>query len=248
MRTAIIIPARLAAARLPGKPLRILGKVPLVVRVAQQAQKCQHVDDVVVATDASEVLEAVTAHGLAAVITRADHASGTDRVAEAAASLGVDYVVNLQGDEPFVDPDDLRTVAMALKSSKTDMVTLCAPITDPAELHDPDVVKVVSRDDGQALYFSRAPIPFARDASLGPAGTFRHIGIYGYTRAALNRLATSPTHPVERRESLEQLRALAMGMSIAVLPARTTARGIDTEDDLAWARRRVESLGEAAFP
>lgn len=248
MRTAIVIPARLGATRLPGKPLLTLGGVPLVVRVARQARKCKHAGEIVVATDSQQIADAVTSHGERAVLTSAAHQSGTDRVAEAVAQLAPDFVLNVQGDEPFVDPVDLDVLASALESGGPDMVTLERPITTREELLDPNVVKVVVTDERRALYFSRAPVPYDRSGGADFTGARRHVGVYGYTRDALRRMTRAPVHPMERREGLEQLRALAMGMHIEVLPARTAGRGIDTEEDLAWARARVESLGEAAFP
>jgi 3-deoxy-manno-octulosonate cytidylyltransferase (CMP-KDO synthetase) len=245
---AIVIPARLAATRLPGKPLVELGGLPLIVRVERQARKARLAARVLVATDAREVLDAVSRHGGDAVMTGTQHASGTDRVAEVAARIDAEILVNLQGDEPFLQPSDLDAVIDALMASDADMATLRVPIDDHDDLDDPNVVKVVCRDDGRALYFSRAPIPFDRDKDLHGPGAHRHLGIYAYRRAALERLAATPVHPLERRERLEQLRALATGMTIAVCDGRTTARGIDTREDLAWARARVEKLGEDAFP
>jgi len=248
MRTVIVIPARLDSTRLPHKALEILGGVPIIARTAAQARKSRRADRVLIATDAPTIAEAVTAHGGEAVLTREDHASGTDRVAEAVDPLDAELIVNLQGDEPFVDPADLDALFEALETTGADLATLRAPIGTIAEWHDPNVVKVVSRDDGTALYFSRAPIPFDRAESGDVGGAFRHIGVYGYRRSALIRLSQTPAHQLERRERLEQLRALALGMTIAVIDARTDALGIDTKEDLTRARARVEELGEAAFP
>lgn len=203
---------------------------------------------VAVATDSAQIFDAVSSYGLRAIMTRSDHRSGTDRVAEAAEQLPCDHVINAQGDEPFIDPRDMTALAEALRHGSCDMVTLKRPITDRQDLDNPNVTKVVTRDDGTALYFSRAPIPFDRRGDLPVTGTFRHIGVYGFRRQALNALCSRGPHPLEEREGLEQLRALAMGLAIAVLPANTDARGIDTEEDLTWARDRVARLGEAAFP
>ncbi|MBI5509354.1 MAG: 3-deoxy-manno-octulosonate cytidylyltransferase [Deltaproteobacteria bacterium] len=248
MRTAIVIPARLAATRLPNKPLALLGDTPLVVRTMRQAMKCRSATRVIVATDSDAIAAAVRAHGGTPMLTRAEHSSGTDRIAEVAADLDVDLVLNLQGDEPFVDPGDLETVIDGLASQTVEMATLKAPVEDDDALQNPNVVKVVSRDDHQALYFSRAPIPFARHGGAPLTGVWRHVGVYGYRKDALLRLAATPPHFLEQREGLEQLRALALGFRILVLAARGRARGIDTEDDLLWARARVSELGEAAFP
>ncbi len=248
MRTAIIIPARLAATRLPNKPLALLGDKPVVVRTLAQAQKCLHVDVVAVATDSEAIAAAVRAHGGMAVMTAAHHTCGTERVAEAAQALDVDLVVNLQGDEPFIDPRDLDTVIAGLRSRDVEMATLSAPITELADFLNPNVVKVVTRSDDTALYFSRAPIPYERAQTGSLDNARRHVGVYGYRRSALKTLAAAPPHPLEKRESLEQLRALAMGMRILVLPAVAVTRGIDTPEDLTWAQARFALAGEAAFP
>jgi 3-deoxy-manno-octulosonate cytidylyltransferase (CMP-KDO synthetase) len=248
MHNVIVIPARLESTRLPHKPLENLGGAPLIARTVAQAKKCRRAERVLVATDATEVAEAVRAHGGDAVLTRADHQSGTDRVAEAIEDTDAELIVNLQGDEPFVEPSDLDALFGALDSVDADMATLRAPIETPADWLDPNVVKVVTRNDGTALYFSRAPIPFDRSEVGGLETVFRHVGVYGYRRAALSRLSAAPTHALERRERLEQLRALALGMRITVLDARTRALGIDTHEDLTRARMRVNELGEAAFP
>ncbi len=202
----------------------------------------------VVATDAPEIVEVVKSHGGDVVMTRADHQSGTDRVAEVVKARNYDLVVNVQGDEPFIDPRDLAAIAGALRSGKSDMATLVRPIDNRDDFMNPNVVKAVVRDDGQALYFSRAEIPFDRHGGHIFEGALRHIGVYGYTRGALERLTSAEVHPMERREGLEQLRALAIGMSIQTIRAESRGHGIDTEDDLNWARAEVARLGEAAFP
>jgi 3-deoxy-manno-octulosonate cytidylyltransferase (CMP-KDO synthetase) len=248
MRTAIVIPARLGATRLPNKPLAELGGVPLVICTARQARKCRVAGRIIIATDDATIARAAKAHGIEAMMTRADHPSGTDRVAEAVTGLEAEWVLNLQGDEPFIDPADLDALFTALAQSGADLATLRAPLADAADLANPNVVKVVCRDDGLALYFSRAPIPFERAQTGSVTQVFRHLGVYGYRRAALLRLARTPPHPLELRESLEQLRALAIGLSIAVVTARTVSRGIDTPEDLTWARKRVQEMGDAAFP
>ena len=248
MRTAIVIPARLAATRLPDKPLALIGGRPLVVRTLLQAQKCRGVDTVIVATDSPAIFTAVRSHGGTAMMTRADHASGTDRVAEVVHAIDAELVVNLQGDEPFVNPRDLETIIAGLKRDVTGLVTLRAPIGNTADFASPNVVKVVVNADDLALYFSRAPIPFERQQRGDLTGVWRHVGVYGYRREALFELAETSPQPLEIREGLEQLRALTLGIPILVLPAETLARGIDTAEDLAWARARYEELGEAAFP
>ena len=248
MRTVGIIPARLAAERLPRKPLVMLGDLPLVVRVLKQVERASKLDQVVVATDSQEILDSVQAHGGHAVMTSAAHPSGTDRVSEAAGLTQADLVVNIQGDEPFVDPKDIDRVVEALEQDPSSAVTLMTPIGDESELHDPNAVKVVTGDRGQALYFSRAPIPFDRRKTGNLAQAHRHLGLYGYSKEILKRWTELPPHPLEQIEALEQLRALAAGINIRVLITQSCLRGIDTHDDLAWARERLEKLGEAAFP
>jgi 3-deoxy-manno-octulosonate cytidylyltransferase (CMP-KDO synthetase) len=247
MRILIVIPARLQATRLPNKPLAPLGGLPLVVRVARQAQKARRASGVIIATDAPEVREAAAKHGLEARLTSAAHQSGTDRVAEIARGTDCDAVLNVQGDEPFIEPRDLDDLCDALAKG-AEMVTLWAPL-ERGEHADPNVVKVVTDDAGRALYFSRATIPFTRDGgNAGQELGKKHVGVYGYRRGVLERLVSAPVHPLEACEKLEQLRALALGVPITVLAARTRARGIDTPDDLRWAQERIDRLGEAAFP
>lgn len=246
MRTVIVIPARLAAQRLPHKPLAALGGLPLVVRVAQQAKKAD-VGPVIVATDSPQIVKAVEAHGHEARLTSPQHPSGTDRVAEVAAQLSAEVVINLQGDEPFIDPRDLVAVAEMLEDPELHMATLRVPLRSVDQLHDPNVVKVITNNRQHALYFSRAPIPYPRTNQGSVEGCFAHLGVYGYRREALLELASAPVHPLEEREKLEQLRALARGYRIGVQTAHTAARGIDTLADLERARAYVQALGEAAF-
>ena len=248
MRTVGIIPARLAAERLPRKPLVMLGDLPLVIRVLKQVERASQLDHVVVATDSQEILEVVQAHGGHAVMTSNAHESGTDRVSEAAALTDADLVVNIQGDEPFVDPHDIDQVVVALKQDPSAAVTLMTPIHESRELLDPNAVKVVVGNAGQALYFSRAPIPFDRRKSGRLDQAHRHLGLYGYSAAVLKRWTELPAHPLEQIEALEQLRALAAGITIRVLITQSCLRGIDTSEDLAWAQERLDRLGEEAFP
>lgn len=248
MRSAIVIPARLGSTRLAQKMLLPLAGLPLVVRTAKQAQKCRNAGHVIVATDSPEIQKAVVAHGVEVMLTRSEHQSGSDRVAEVAQKIQADVYLNLQGDEPFAHPRDLEKLIDELTQSKPDMVTLRTPIVSTEELQNPSVVKVVSRDDGTALYFSRANIPFDRSGSSGYSGVFRHIGVYGYQHATLVRLAEIPPHALELREGLEQLRALARGLTIKVVDAQGAGKGIDTAEDFKWAEQNVRTLGAAAFP
>jgi 3-deoxy-manno-octulosonate cytidylyltransferase (CMP-KDO synthetase) len=252
MSTLIVIPARLGATRLPRKPLRLLGGEPLIVRVWERVTGMNLADRVVVATDSSEVAQAARSAGAQVMMTREDHPSGTDRVAEVANSIdfrGYDAFVNVQGDEPFIDGDAIRGALAQVTSGAFPLGT--AACRAGAEiLANPDVVKVVADATGRAMYFSRAPIPFLRDPGDRAArdGLVRqHLGIYAYTRDALNRWVSLPPHPLELSERLEQLRALADGlaMGVAVVPHAAGARGIDTEADLVTANSRWNSAHQA---
>jgi len=238
MSTLIVIPARLGATRLPRKPLRLLGGEPLIVRVWERVSAMNIGDRVVVATDSSEVAGAARSAGAQVAMTRDDHPSGTDRVAEVANSAefrGYDAFVNVQGDEPFIGADAVSGALSHVTSGKFPLGT--AACRAGAEiLANPDVVKVVTDTQGRALYFSRAPIPFLRDPADRAARDgliLQHLGIYAYTRDALNRWVSLPQNALEVIERLEQLRALADGvaMGVALVPP-TQGRGIDTEEDL----------------
>lgn len=243
----VVIPARMASSRLPNKPLADIAGLPMVVRVARQAERSQ-ADRVLVATDHPDVCAACARHGIEAVMTRADHASGTDRIAEVVDRLGLAddrVLVNLQGDEPLIDPLLIDRVAGLLANGQAEMATLAHPIADAAEMFNPNVVKAVVDRAGRALYFSRAPIPFARDGfavdrSQLPADlpVLRHIGIYAYRAGFLKTYAALQPAPLETCEVLEQLRALWYGYSIAVATvAEAPAAGVDTPEDLERVRR-----------
>ena len=247
----VAIPARMGATRLPGKPLRLLGGEPLVLHVARRALAAG-ADEVVVATDSTRVADALSGRGVTVCMTRVDHASGTDRLAECATLLGWDdarIVVNLQGDEPFAPPEGIRAVAQCLAASGAEMATLAAPIEDLATLFDPNAVKIVRAANGDALYFSRAPLPWDRDRfsheRIGALadGWLRHIGIYAYRAGFLRRFAAMPPGRLERIEALEQLRALEAGLRIAVgvTPVAFPA-GVDTEADLVRAEHLLATL------
>ena len=248
MKTLAVIPARLGASRLPRKPLRLVGGVPLVVRVWERVLAFGVANEVVVATDSDEIATVVRGAGGMAVMTSPSHPSGTDRVAEVAAMrqyCAYDAFLNVQGDEPFVSEEALSRVAWLVASGRFPLGTVAAPATDEV-LALPDVVKVVMGDDGRALYFSRAPIPWLRDHHDAPlrAGIIRqHIGVYAYTRDALAAWVALPPHPLERIERLEQLRPLAAGyaMGVAVV-GELPARGVDTEEDLVRANARWTEL------
>lgn len=255
MTTLAVIPARLGASRLPRKPLRLLGGAPLVVRVWERVRAIGVADRIVVATDSAEVAAAVTDAGAECVLTRADHPSGTDRVAEVAARpefSGVRTVVNVQGDEPFVSADAVRGAVGVVSSGRFPLGTAAAR-AGAAILGDPNIVKVVAADDGRAMYFSRASVPHLRDDADASARRRRdacvrqHIGVYAYTPEALAAWVALPTHALEEIERLEQLRPLAAGIAMGVaLVAHPPERGIDTEDDLARANAAWHSAAAAA--
>jgi 3-deoxy-manno-octulosonate cytidylyltransferase (CMP-KDO synthetase) len=239
--TLIVIPARLAATRLPRKPLRLLGGKPLVLRVWERVARWQVADRIVIATDSAEVATAASEAGAECVMTAADHPSGTDRVAEVAglpAYREFDVVVNVQGDEPFVPEAAVRGAAAVVVDRRYPLGTAVAPAAREA-LESPDIVKVVCADDGRAMYFSRAPIPFVRDRAddaLLRHTARHHIGVYAYSRDALARWVALPPHALERLERLEQLRPLAAGIAMGTaLVSEPAPVGIDTEDDLARA-------------
>jgi 3-deoxy-manno-octulosonate cytidylyltransferase (CMP-KDO synthetase) len=236
--TLAVIPARLAATRLPRKPLRLLAGVPLVVRVWERVQSLRVADRCVIATDSTDVQRAAHDAGADCVLTRADHPSGTDRVAEVASSTEYgryEVVLNVQGDEPFIRADALRGAIACVAERRFELGTAAAHA--PASiLSSPHVVKVVCADDGRALYFSRAGIPALREAgdrTVAEGEIRQHIGVYAYTPDALRRWVSLPEHPLERIERLEQLRPLAAGMAMGVATVgRAPPGGIDTEEDL----------------
>jgi 3-deoxy-manno-octulosonate cytidylyltransferase (CMP-KDO synthetase) len=229
------IPARWGSSRLPGKPLLPLAGKPMVQHVYERAAAAAGVSRVVVLTDDERIAAAVAAFGGEHELTPADCASGTDRIAWAARAWDAAAVVNVQGDEPLVDPAAIARLALHLRAHPEDgMVTLAVPATGE-ELGNPHAVKVVLDREGYALYFSRAGIPYPRGEEGAPA--VRHLGLYGYRRETLLRLAALPPTPLERRESLEQLRALENGIRLRVLMVESAAPGVDTAEDAARAER-----------
>ena len=244
-RPIAIIPARFQSTRLPGKPMALIGGVPMICHVAERTRRAHGLARVLVATDDARVEAAVRAAGGEAVMTRADHPSGTDRLAEVARGLDAAVVVNVQGDLPLLDPAmvDALVARMAAEPGLA-MATLASPIHDQTEWRSPHVVKVVAGADGRALYFSRSPIPFDRDGTRrdGEPLGWRHIGMYAYRRDVLLRLAALPPSPLERREQLEQLRALENGIPIGVVTwtAAEPVIEVDTPDDLARARAAMD--------
>ena len=239
----IVVPARYASTRLPGKPLLDLGGKPMVVRVAERAL-LSGAEEVWIATDHADVLAAARAHGMPALLTRTDHPTGTDRLAEVVDQLAWnddDIVVNVQGDEPLIAPELVAQTAAQLRSSGADIATVAHPIDKAADFFNPSVVKVVCNADGDALYFSRAQIPFARDHFARDPDTlparfpaFRHIGLYAYRVSFLRAYARLAPSPLEAFEALEQLRALWHGYRISVVISdHLPMPGVDTPDDAA---------------
>lgn len=234
-----VIPARFASTRFPGKVIADLAGKPLVVHVYERTVRARTVHHVVVATDDARVAEAVRPFGVPTVMTRPDHPSGTDRIAEAAAGFDADIVVNVQGDEACIDPATIdATVQPLLDDPSLPMATARHRITDPARINDPNVVKVVCDARGRALYFSRSPIPHVRDAAdAAKARYWQHVGLYVYRKDFLLRYAAMPPAPLEQIEKLEQLRVLENGHAIAVVETSYTSIGVDTPEDLEEVRR-----------
>jgi 3-deoxy-manno-octulosonate cytidylyltransferase (CMP-KDO synthetase) len=237
-RTLVLIPARMASTRLPGKPLLDIAGQPMIVHVLRRAEEAA-IGRVAVATDTAEIASAVKAHGGEVVMTRADHPSGSDRIFEASEALDperrAEIVVNLQGDFPTILPQNIRDVLPPLADSAVDISTLAAQIHTEEESLNPNVVKAVGSPIGgrrmRALYFTRASAP------TGDGPRYHHIGLYAYRRAALERFVKLPPSPLELQERLEQLRALAAGMRIDINVVDTVPRGVDTPADLETARR-----------
>jgi 3-deoxy-manno-octulosonate cytidylyltransferase (CMP-KDO synthetase) len=241
MKVIGVIPARYASIRFPGKPLAPLAGRPMVLHVLAAARAARRLDRVLVATDDARIAEVVSNDGGEAILTSPDAASGTDRLAEAARRLTADVYVNVQGDEPLMPAENIdRAVETLLGDPSREIATLALPI-GAGEARDPNVVKVVAAADGRALYFSRAPIPYPR--SGGP-GFRKHLGLYAYRAATLAKLALLPPSPLERMESLEQLRWLEAGWSVWVGEAAADSIGVDTPEDLAKAEEILVSRGD----
>ncbi len=242
MKITGIIPARYASTRFPGKPLHLIAGKPLIQHVVEQCQKAQSLAEVIVATDDTRIWEVVQ-NFCRVEMTRPEHPSGSDRIAEVAARCQCEAVINIQGDEPLIDPTVIDAVASALKGAE--MSTAATAIRRVEELDNPNVVKVVVNAAGRALYFSRRTIPYVREAAsssmseqLAAFPFLKHLGIYGYRRETLLRLVQFPVSPLENAEKLEQLRALDQGISIAVVTVDYDSIGVDVPADAA----RVEAL------
>ena len=242
MKTVGIIPARYASTRFPGKPLAFIAGRPLIQHVVTQCQQAKSLAEIIVATDDERIAE-VARRFCRVEMTRADHPSGSDRIAEVASRCDCDAIVNIQGDEPLIDPAVIDNVANAL--ARQEMSTAATPIRHPGELDNPNVVKVVVNAAGQALYLSRRTIPYLREAANRPVPEqlaafpfLKHLGIYGFRRETLLRLVRFPVSPLEEAEKLEQLRALDNGIAIAVVTVAYDSIGVDLPEDVA----RVEKI------
>lgn len=248
-RTLVLIPARMAATRLPGKPLLDIGGLPMIVHVLRRAEAAG-IGRVAVATDTSDIANAVTVHGGEAIMTRTDHPSGSDRVFEALGKLDpegrIDTIVNLQGDFPTIRPGTIREVLKPLADPAVDIATLAAEIHTEEEATNPNVVKAVGSPIGprrlRALYFTRATAPH------GEGPRYHHVGLYAYRREALRRFIELPPSPLEQQERLEQLRALEGGMRIDIMIVDDVPRGVDTETDLETARRFIAGSSSREHP
>jgi len=244
MKVLVVIPARYGSTRLPAKPLADIAGKPMIQHVWERGRQARGVDEVLVATDDPRIEASVKAFGGDAVLTSAAHESGTDRLAEVAATRPADILINLQGDLPLVPPTMIEAVLAPFTDPTVRMTTLAKVITNPAEIYDPNVVKVVTNQRGDALYFSRAPIPHVRDrVDRGlteplPGTYYQHFGVYGYRRETVLQFAAWPQGRLERLEKLEQLRALEQGCPIRVVVTEEQTVEVNTADDLA----RVNAL------
>lgn len=245
MKIIGIIPARFASTRFPGKPLALIAGKPLLQHVVEQCQKAKSLSEVIVATDDTRIWE-LAQNFCRVEMTRPEHPSGSDRIAEVVERTACDAVVNIQGDEPLIEPSVIDAVAGAL--AQNEMSTAASRIKNPAELDNPNVVKVVVNAAGRALYFSRRTIPYLREAASGSKSEqlaafafLKHLGIYGYRRETLLRLVKYPVSPLENAEKLEQLRALENGIPIAVVQVNYDSVGVDAPEDVEWVERYLNT-------
>ncbi len=233
LKSIVIVPARFESTRFPGKPLVTIGQKAMIQHVYERSLQARSVSAVIVATDDSRILQAVQAFGGQAAMTSPLHRSGTDRVAEVAALSDADVIVNVQGDEPLIDPEALDAVVEPFQSDPSLMISTLSVDGTEGELENPNVVKVVVDHDGFALYFSRSPIPFFRDASaVGKRRFWKHVGLYAYRRSFLTRLSTLRKSYLEEAEALEQLRFLENGYRIKVVNSTYQSLAVDTPEDL----------------
>ena len=239
-----VIPSRYASSRLPGKPLVDICGQTMVEHVYRRALASEVFSRLVVATDDQRIFDAVTAFGGEAMMTRCDHPDGSSRVAEVAEGVEADYVINVQGDEPMLDPRMLKELAEGIVADKgCDSATMCLPIKNDEDFHNPNIVKVVRAQNGRALYFSRSPIPYMRNETECPL--WEHIGVYAFTKEFLLKMVKLPATPLMRTESLEQLRILEHGYTMTVIPTRYPSEGpnVNTPEDLEKVREIVSKSG-----
>ena len=231
-----VIPARFASTRLPGKALADIAGLPMIVRVWQQARKAALLHRVLIATDDQRIANAVRDAGGEVEMTASSHASGTDRIAEVARRIPADIYINVQGDQPFISPQDIDAVVREMSNDPAlSMATLGTPVADPDEWRNPNKVKIVCDNQGYALYFSRCPIPFFRDSNEVPRGALRHVAVYGYRRDFLLYFGALAPGDLEQTEKLEQLRAMEHGYRIKIIRTMAPSLEVDTPEDLAAA-------------
>lgn len=248
MKIIGVIPARYGSTRLPGKSLIALCGKPLILWVVERARQARTLTELLVATDDQRIAAAVSAAGCPVVMTAAGHPSGTDRVAEAARGRAADIVINIQGDEPLIDPALIDRLGEELAGdARWDMATAATPLTEPSEIESRSVTKVVWAADGQALYFSKSPIPCLRDPGARPDGLqwHRHIGVYAYRAGFLARMVAAPPCVMELAEGLEQLRALHLGARIKVITTLYASLGVDVPGDIPRAEEALRRAGLA---
>ena len=247
MKIAGVIPSRWGSTRFPGKSLAMISGKPMIQWVVERVKQAEKLSAVIVATDDQRIADCVNGlniDGVKIAMTRSDHPSGTDRIAEAVQDLEIDAVINVQGDEPLIDPALIDELADVISSGEWDMATAATPITEETQIHDPSVVKALFNRHGQALYFSRATIPHIREPEgVAKSGVYwRHIGIYAYRRDYLLKLVSEPPCALENLEKLEQLRALDMGCRMKVIRTEDFGIGVDTPSDIAKAEALLKSL------
>ena len=244
MRSVIVIPARLESTRLPKKVLADLGGKPVIQRVYEACLQSKLHQEVWIAADSDEVLSVCKQFTPNVIMTSHNHPSGTDRIAEVAAKIQCDIVINVQGDEPFFDADIIDNLITALKNETEVMASICAPLQTVEELNNPNLVKVVTDVNGHAIYFSRFPIPFSRDREVTDMSVYKkHMGVYAYKADFLGKFVKLPVSFLEASEKLEQLRAIENGYKIKMIEVKGFEKGIDTPEDLELARKKIESNG-----
>jgi len=244
MSVLAVIPARYASTRFPGKPLALIAGKPMLQHVCERVSRVPAIDEVLVATDDERIRAAVEEFGGTAVLTSPDHQTGTDRIVEALAGRETGWVLNVQGDEPAIDGSDLaRLIETAQAAPDTQAATLVFRTRDPAKIADPNIVKAVVAPDGNALYFSRSPVPFPRKASEAPHAVWRHLGVYLFRREFLLRFHAWPQTPLEQTEQLEQLRILEHGETLLCVEAQHEGVGVDVPEDVPTAEALLQKNG-----